>query len=110
MNNRILISSLSADTNNYIYDTVIVNGTGPYSVTFNGVVYSLAGPQTLNINVNSVQSGNSNILLSGYLTTFEFPVYLGNSWSTDYRGNPIVQTDGGGVLAQSGNTQYAYYK
>lgn len=110
MSSRILISSLSANTNNYAYDTVIVNGTGPYSVTFNGVTYSLAGPQTISMNVSSVQSGNSNVLLSGYLITFEYPKYLGNSWSTDYLGNPIIQSDAGGVWGQSGNTQYAFYK
>ena len=110
MSNRILISSLSANTNNYIYDSVIVNGTGPYSVTFNGIPYTLAGPQTLNFNVSSVQSGNSNVLLSGYLIAFDFPVYLGNSWSRDYQGRPILQSNAGGVWAQSGNTQYAYYK
>lgn len=105
-----LVSSLSADTSNYIYTSIIVNGAGPYNVTFNGVSLSLAGPQTINMDVTSVQSGNSNVLLSGYLTTYEFPVYLGNSWSTDYQGRPIINSANGGTWAQSGNTLYAYYK
>lgn len=110
MSNRILISSLSANTNNYVYDTVIVNGTGPYSVTFNSTPYSLSGPQTLNFKVSSVQTGNSNVLLGGYLIAYDFPMYLGNSWNTDYLGRPIIQSNNGGVFNQSGNTQYAYYK
>jgi hypothetical protein len=105
-----LVSSLSADTSNYTYTSIIVNGAGPYNVTFNGVPLTLAGPQTISANVMSVESGNSNVLLSGYLTTYDFPVYLGNSWSTDYQGRNIINSAGGGVWAQSGNTQYAYYK
>lgn len=108
MNQRILVASTSADFNNYVYDTVVV--TSACTVTLNGTVYTFPAGVTFELDVKSVQVGNPAVLLSGYLITYDFPVYLGNSWSTDYLGRPIINSANGGVWAQSGNTQYAYYK
>lgn len=113
---KVVVPSTSVDFNNYIYEQVIVGGYGPggvstgYTVTFNGVTMLLPNGVTFDMDVKSVESGNPNVLLSGYLITFDFPVYLGNSWSTDYQGGPIIQSNAGGTFAQSGGTQYAYYK
>jgi hypothetical protein len=113
---RVVVPSTSADFNNYIYEQIIVGGYGPggtntgYTVTFNGVTMLLSSGMNFDMDVKSVEVGNPNVFLAGYLITFDFPVYLGNSWSTDYLGRPIIQSNTGGVFAQSGNTQYAYYK
>jgi hypothetical protein len=116
MMQRILVPSTSADFNNYTYDTVVV--TSACSVTLNGTTYIFPAGVTFEMNVQSVQVGNPAVLLSGYLTTYMFPVYLGNPWTTDYLGRPIINSANGGVWAISGNTsytavtgiQYAYYK
>jgi hypothetical protein len=116
MAQRIVVPSTSADFNNYVYQEVIVGGYAPggsttgYTVTFNGVTMLLSSGMNFEMDVKSVELGNPNVFLAGYLTTYAFPVYLGNSWSTDYQGRPIIQSNAGGVWAQSGNTQYAYYK
>lgn len=116
MAQRIVVPSTSADFNNYVYEQVIVGGYGTggistgYTVTFNGVTMLLSSGMNFDMDIKSVEVGNPNVFLAGYLTSFAFPVYLGNSWSTDYQGRPIIQSNAGGVFAQSGNTQYAYYK
>jgi hypothetical protein len=113
---RIVVPSTSADFNNYVYEQVIVGGYGPngantgYTVTINGVTMLLPNSMTIDMDVKSVQSGNPNVFLAGYLISFDFPMYLGNSWNTNYLGKPIEQSNSGGVWGQSGNTEYAYYK
>jgi hypothetical protein len=108
---RVVVPSTSADFNNYIYEQVVVGGINSgYTVTFNGVSMQLSSGLNFNMDVKSVEVGNSNVFLAGYLITYDFPVYLGNSWSTNYQGRPIIQSNTGGVFAQSGNTEYAYYK
>ena len=109
MGQRILHPSNSADFNNYFYDTVVAGSGTTYTVTFNGTQYTFPGGTTFELDVKSVEVGSPNVYLSGYLVTFDFPVYLGNSWSTDYLGRPIIQSSAS-VWAQSGNTQYAFYK
>lgn len=124
MAQRVVVPSTSADFNNYVYQQVIVGGYGPggantgYTVTFNGVTMLLPNGATFDMDVKSVELGNPNVFLAGYLISFAFPVYLGNSWNTDYLGRPIIQSNAGGVWSMSGNTsftavtgtQYAYYK
>lgn len=113
---RVVVPSTSVDFNNYIYEEVIVGGYAPgggntgYTVTFNGVTMLLGNGMNFNMDVKSVELGNPNVLLGGYSIAYNFPVYFGNSWGTDYLGNPIIQSNSGGVSAQSGNTKYAYYK
>jgi len=75
---RILHLSNSADTNNYVYDTVVV-GTNS-TVTFNRTQYTFSGGTVVKMVVKSVEVGNQNVYLGGYLTTFMFPTYLGNNY------------------------------
>jgi len=116
MAQRIVVPSTSADFNNYVYEQVIVGGYAPggsttgYTVTFNGVTMLLSSGMNFDMDVQSVQVGNPNVFLAGYLTTYAFPNYLGNPGTTNYLGQPIINSNAGGVWAQSGNTQYAYYK
>jgi hypothetical protein len=111
---KVVVPSTSADFNNYTYKQVIVTGPGgigaEFNVTFNGVAMSLTNGMVFDMDVFSVETGSEYVFLSGYLITYDFPVYLGNSWATDYQGMPIIQSNEGGVFAQSGNTQYAFYK
>jgi hypothetical protein len=76
--NNVIIPSTSADTVNFLYYSVIVNGAGPYSVTFNGESLSLVGPNNFDLKVNSVGSGNANVLLVGKRKP-QFPKYLGQT-------------------------------
>ena len=116
MAQRIVVPSTSADFNNYVYQEVIVGGYAPggantgYTVTFNGVTMLLPNGTNFQMDVKSVELGNPNVFLGGYLVAFAFPVYLGNPGTTNYIGQPIINSNAGGIWAQSGNTQYAYYK
>jgi hypothetical protein len=76
--NDIIIPSTSADTTNHLYYQVLVNGTGPFSVNFNGQSMSLAGPNTFDLKVTSVSSGNANVFLIGKVKPL-FPKYLGQA-------------------------------
>jgi hypothetical protein len=110
---KVVVPSTSADFNNYTYKQVIVAGSGvgaEFNVTFNGVSMTLFNGMVFDMDVFSVEVGSESVFLSGYLITYDFPVYLGNSWATDYQGMPIIQSNEGGVFAQSGDTQYAFYK
>lgn len=90
---RILHLSNSADTNNYIYDTVVVGANS--TVRLNGIQYAFSGGTVVKMVVRSVELGNSKVYLGGYLTTFMFPSYLGNP--------------GGGVVVATGDTPVIIY-
>jgi len=76
--NDIIIPSTSANTNTHLFYRVVVNGAGPYSVTFNGQSLSLSGPNTFDLKVETVGSGNANVLLVGRVKP-RFPKYLGQT-------------------------------
>lgn len=64
--NTIVVPSTSADTTNFYYTQVIVNGAGPFSVILNGQSLSLAGPNVFNLNVGTVNTGHASVLLGGF--------------------------------------------
>jgi hypothetical protein len=77
-----------ADTTNFDYFQVIVNGAGPYNVNFNGNALSLTGPNTFDLKITNISSGNTNVLLAGNPKIYA-PKYLGNPPTTGgtYFGN-----------------------
>lgn len=105
---RILHSSQSPNFSDFVYDTIVA--TSAATPTINGTQYSLVAGMTIEVKVNSVETGFPTIFLGGYRTANMFPVYFGNPGTTDYLGNPIINSNAGGPYAQSGNTKYAYYK